>query len=94
MLTQRTQIEHRFSVLRPHPEAKQFDADEFYRPNDFPKTQERMALYKQHAFPLACDALDKLDIEASKDSITHIIVTSCTGFTHLGLIKTSYAIMG
>jgi alpha-pyrone synthase len=85
MLTQRAQIEHRFSVLEPHAEAAQFDANDFYRPNDFPATKERMALYKKNAFPLASQALQKLDIEDSKDSITHIIVTSCTGFYAPGL---------
>lgn len=85
MLTKRSQIDHRFSVLQPHPDAAQFDADDFYRPNDFPATKERMAWYKQHAMPLAIKALDKLGIEDKKDTLTHIIVTSCTGFYAPGL---------
>ncbi len=85
VLTKRAQIDHRYSVLRSHPDATQFDADNFYRPANFPATKERMALYKKTAFPLAQQALDKLGIEANRDTITHIIVTSCTGFYAPGL---------
>lgn len=85
ILTQRAQIDHRFSVLTPHPDAAQFDANDFYKPGNFPTTKKRMALYKQSAFPLACKALDQLDLSAIKDKITHIIVTTCTGFYAPGL---------
>jgi predicted naringenin-chalcone synthase len=72
-------------VLTPHPKATQFDANDFYRPKDFPATKERMAFYKATAFPLACKALDRLDIQACKNDITHIVVTTCTGFYAPGL---------
>lgn len=85
VLTKRVQIEHRYSVLRPHPEAMQFDADNFYRPHAFPTTQERMAMYKKNAMPLAGQALSQLGIEEFANKITHIIVTSCTGFYAPGL---------
>ncbi len=85
ILAQRAQIEHRFSVLAPHPCATQFDDNNFYRPGDFPSTQERMAFYKRQAFPLAQRALDSLDVTAHRDDITHVIVTTCTGFYAPGL---------
>jgi predicted naringenin-chalcone synthase len=85
ILTRRSQIEHRYSVLRPHPQATQFDADDFYRPGEFPATSGRMALYKKNALPLATQAIDQLGIDSIRDKITHVIVTSCTGFYAPGL---------
>ena len=85
ILTRRAQIEHRYSVLRPAPTTARFDADDFYLPADFPSTKQRMALYKQTAFPLARQALDQLDMDDRREKITHVVITSCTGFYAPGI---------
>jgi len=85
ILAHRAQIEHRYSVLAPHPDAIQFDADNFYERGNFPTTKERMKLYKKNALPLACKALDQINFTEMKEKITHIIVTTCTGFYAPGL---------
>jgi alpha-pyrone synthase len=85
-MANRAQIEHRFSFLRP-PSANEtgFDADGFYRRGAFPDTKARMRVYESHAFTLAKRALDQLHLTEQKDAITHVIVTSCTGFYAPGL---------
>jgi len=85
-MTDRVQIEHRYSFLKP-PGADEegFDADGFFRRGAFPDTKTRMCFYERHAFTLAKRALDQLDLAAQKDTITHLIVTTCTGFYAPGL---------
>ena len=84
-LAHRSGIEHRYSVLKASTDAGKLDADDFYLPHAFPSTKTRMAVYKQHAFPLACQAIDALDINNEGAPITHVIVTSCTGFYAPGI---------
>ena len=81
----RSQIEHRYSFLRPHPEPKGFDADGFYRPGAFPDTQTRMHFYERHALSLAKRTLDQLNFTEQRGSITHLILTTCTGFYAPGI---------
>ncbi len=84
-MADRSQIEHRYSFLKPDPVGDALDGNAFYQHGDFPDTGKRMRFYEQHAFTLACAALDKLNLLAFKDEITHVIVTSCTGFYAPGL---------
>src|ERR1035437_4543127 len=79
-MAERCQLDHRYSCVNPHTEAGKLDRDGFYGTNGFPDTKKRMALYQQHAFTLARKALDGLRLEEMKDQITHLIVTTCTGF--------------
>lgn len=81
-MADRCQIEHRYSFLKPHPDndSGQLDVQELYRFGHFADIAKRMAMYKQHGFGLACRAIDQLFETVQKDSITHLIVTSCTGF--------------
>ena len=81
----RCQIEHRYSVLAAHPEPGRIDAHGFYGPEAFPDTETRMRFYRTHAFPLARRALDGLHLSVMKDDITHLILTTCTGFYAPGL---------
>lgn len=78
------EIEQRFTVL-PVP----FDTpteNGYYRVGAFPTTGERMKTYQREAPRLAATALDLLRREAgSLSSVTHLIVTSCTGFYAPGL---------
>jgi alpha-pyrone synthase len=53
----RCEIEHRYSVLQPHPDHARIDADGFYALEAFPDTETRMRFYETHAFPLARQAL-------------------------------------
>lgn len=80
-MAERAQIDHRYSFLRPHADDDRLDAGDFYAAEDFPDTRKRMAFYERHAFALAQKALDQLDL----DGITHLIVTTCTGFYAPGL---------
>ena len=78
-------IEHRYAIFEPgpRPRDKILDVTGFYRRGAFPSTAARMALYQPHALDLAMTAVRRLDFEP--DTITHLIVASCTGFTAPGL---------
>jgi predicted naringenin-chalcone synthase len=80
-------IEHRYSFLAPSnlPEGDCVDANGFYRGGDFPDTAARMRRFEQHAPALAQAAVDRLQLGAECDRITHLLVTSCTGFSAPGL---------
>ncbi len=84
----RSQIEHRWSALKPpslDTGEGMIDADGFYQRGAFPSTAARMRRYEADAPPLAFKALERLGLEAEADQITHLILTSCTGFTAPGL---------
>jgi predicted naringenin-chalcone synthase len=75
------QIDERHTVL-PEP----FGPTGFYQPGAFPGTRERMKVYQREAPGLAAQALEQLREQAGPlDSVTHLIVTSCTGFYAPGL---------
>jgi predicted naringenin-chalcone synthase len=80
-------IEHRFSFFAPGPKPRDrvLDRDGFYRRRAFPSTGARMDLYRQEALRLARQAIAQLDIAAERQTITHLLVASCTGFTAPGL---------
>lgn len=104
-------IEHRYSFVNPIPaeDGSWSDAENIYVPGKFPPTARRMDLFERFAPQLAHSALDKLLLtEEERRSITHVIVTSCTGLyapgldfevvSHLGLApkveRTMIAFMG
>ena len=80
-------IEHRFSFFAPGPKPRDhvLDSEGFYRRGAFPTTAARMVRYDEAALELALAAIAKLDVTAERDTITHLIVASCTGFTAPGL---------
>jgi predicted naringenin-chalcone synthase len=81
-------IEHRYSFVNPIPvaEGSWGDAENVYVPGNFPATARRMVLFERFAPELAHSALDKLSLtEEQRRSITHVIVTSCTGLYAPGL---------
>jgi len=80
-MAKRSQIEHRYSFLKPHKNSGRLDVDNFYVQGKFPDTHKRMEFYESHAFLLAQRALNQVDIE----NVTHVIVTTCTGFYAPGL---------
>ena len=80
-------IEHRYSCFAPSnlPEGDCLDAEGFYPRGDFPDTAARMRLFEQHAPALAQTAVDRLQLGAECDRITHLLITCCTGFSAPGL---------
>lgn len=76
-MADRCQIEHRHSVL--------LDAERIYKRDSFPDTKTRMELYRAHALPLARRAIDGLTLSERRADITHLILTTCTGFYAPGL---------
>jgi predicted naringenin-chalcone synthase len=86
-MVERSGIEHRYSCLAPglDPGRDAVDADGLYRPGSFPTTAARMRLYEEHAPVLATRAVEKLELGDQRDRITHLVVSSCTGFSAPGL---------
>jgi predicted naringenin-chalcone synthase len=80
-------IDHRYSCLAPSnlPEGDRIDAQGFYPGGDFPDTAARMRRFEQHAPALAQAAVDRLQLGAECDRITHLLITCCTGFSAPGL---------
>ncbi len=84
----RSGIEHRYSVLTPNDASTEFhiNAHEFYRTGAFPPTGRRMEVYERFAPVLMRRALDRLELtEAERASISHVLVTTCTGLYAPGL---------
>jgi predicted naringenin-chalcone synthase len=86
-MVDKAQIAHRFSVLSPedHPEPSSRDAGRFYATGRYPSTGARMKAYEAHAPGLATQAVAGLDLGAEAQRITHLVITSCTGFYAPGL---------
>jgi alpha-pyrone synthase len=87
-MTRMSAIEHRYSFLEPIPmeNGSWNDAVGLYVPGDFPPTARRMEAFERFAPQLARCALNKLALsQEERRSITHVIVTSCTGLYAPGL---------
>jgi predicted naringenin-chalcone synthase len=81
-MVSRADIKHRYSFLDP----RSHDTQEFYRPGNFPGTARRMELFEQTAPVLMRKVLDRLALnEEERTSITHVLVTCCTGLYAPGL---------
>ncbi len=80
-------IDHRFSCHKPadDPEGPIVDAGGVFRRGAFPGTAKRMALFEHAAPVLAQQAVDRLGVGTGRQAVTHLIVTSCTGFSAPGL---------
>jgi len=86
-MAQRSGISHRYSFLKPGTGAQgqAIDAGNFYRPGRFPDTAARMRLFEDFAPKLAVEAVEKLLQGEDRARITHLIITSCTGFYAPGI---------
>lgn len=76
-------IAKRLGIEKRHTVLKSFfgnNGHSFYSVQGFPTTAERMEAYQEHAFPLVQKVLDPLLNGCDRQAITHLIVTSCTGF--------------
>lgn len=80
----RAGIEHRYSYFLPIvTERGTEDSDAFYVRGSYPSTGRRMSFYEDRAPGLAIKAVEQLDID--RESITHLVVASCTGFVAPGI---------
>lgn len=86
-MAERAGIDHRYSHLVPcaEPQGAVVDGHVFYRAGEFPDTSARMRVFERHAPALAAEAVEKLDLGADRDKITHLLITCCTGFSAPGL---------
>ncbi len=82
-------IETRYSVLEDYGKTQDFHFFEnTVGLEPFPSTRRRLELYRRHALALSLEAATRCigDLhELRKDSITHLIVVSCTGMYAPGL---------
>jgi predicted naringenin-chalcone synthase len=80
-------IERRYSFLTPAAEndTAELDANAFYVRGRFPSTAARMRLFNDKAPGLAASAVERLELGSGRESLTHLLVTCCTGFTAPGL---------
>jgi alpha-pyrone synthase len=81
-------IEHRYSFLEPICDGDTYlrDAEGLYVLGNFPTTKRRMDAFERFAPRLAGCALDRLQLTpAERKSVTHVIVTCCTGLYAPGL---------
>jgi predicted naringenin-chalcone synthase len=84
-MADRSGISHRYSFLEPAPDGKAVDTEGFYRRGAFPDTSARMRKFEAHAPDLAVAAAEKLLQGVDRKSITHVVVTSCTGLSAPGI---------
>jgi alpha-pyrone synthase len=80
-------IDHRYSYLQPGaaPGSGNVDADGFYPKGHFPSTADRMRFFEIHAPQLAVEAVNALNLGPDLASVTHLVITCCTGFSAPGL---------
>ena len=86
-LVEKGQIEKRWSCVVPAEDCSSatINGELFYAAGGFPSTGERMRQYEIEAPVLAQRAINKLDLGDRTNEITHLIVTSCTGFSAPGI---------
>jgi predicted naringenin-chalcone synthase len=87
-MSSRSGIEHRYSILTPNIATSEFwvNAHEFYIRGSFPDTSKRMEIFERFAPILMRRAVDRLNVTPSeRRSITHVLVTTCTGLYAPGL---------
>ena len=86
-MADRAGIERRYSCFAPggQPTDAALDRDGIFRRNAFPRTGHRMQMFERAAPELAQLAVDRLLPAAERAGITHLVVTSCTGFSAPGL---------
>jgi predicted naringenin-chalcone synthase len=87
-MAERSGIEQRYSCLPLMPDwqtGPTLDAEGLYTRGKFANTAARMRVFEERAPELAVATIERLGIEQERDRITHLVVTSCTGFSAPGL---------
>jgi predicted naringenin-chalcone synthase len=94
-MMKRAGIEHRYFYLRPRDQLDHAaDSEGFYQRGSFPGTAARMSRFGHHALDLARKAMGALDIVHEADSISHLVLASCKGFTAPGLDQRLVEVLG
>jgi predicted naringenin-chalcone synthase len=80
-------IERRYTCVPPSnsPYARAVDAGGLFVRGAFPGTSVRMRVYEERAPCLAERAVEKVLAGEDRSRVTHLIVTSCTGFSAPGI---------
>lgn len=73
------EVDSRYSVI-----GQGLDSGGFYSKERVPTTKERMQKFEAEALPLARKAIGEL-VGLQADTITHFVVTTCTGFSAPGV---------
>jgi len=84
-MADRSGIAHRYSYFQPGGVAPELDGAGFYKLGAFPGTADRMRKFESVAPGLAVEAVEKLLEGEDRSCITHLVVTSCTGFSAPGI---------
>ncbi len=84
-MAERAQIDHRYSFVEPDPSPRQLDRCGLFTRGAFADTAARMRFFADHAFALAEEAVHSLGDALRPQAVTHLIVTTCTGFYAPGL---------
>lgn len=84
-MAERSGIEHRYSFFEPDPDPEAVDSGGFFRRGAFPDTAARMRFYEEHAGDLAEAAVRAMGGAGAVSDVTHVIVTTCTGFHAPGI---------
>ena len=86
-MTDLSGIEHRYSCFAPADDLQggAIDRDGTSVRGSFASTAKRMQMFEAAAPALAQKAVDKLLADDERSLITHLIVTTCTGFSAPGI---------
>jgi alpha-pyrone synthase len=87
-MSARSGIEHRYSCLQLMSDwetGPTLDAEGLYTRGHFANTAARMQVFEARAPELAVNTIERLGIQDERDRITHLVITSCTGFFAPGL---------
>ncbi|MGD9507377.1 MAG: type III polyketide synthase [Geminicoccaceae bacterium] len=84
-MVERAQIEHRFSFVEPHPSSDVLDRAGLFQRGGFADTSARMQFFASHAGVLAEQAVGRLGDRLRPETISHLIVTTCTGMYAPGI---------
>ena len=84
----RSGIEHRYSCLGLKPDwagGPALDEEGLYERGKFANTAARMRVFEARAPELAVSTIERLGLCEERNRITHVVITSCTGFSAPGL---------
>ena len=87
-MAERSGIEHRYSCLTPAADwetGPALDTEALYVRGNFPATAARMRVFETRAPELAAATIEKLKLGSERERITHLVITTCTGFSAPGL---------
>lgn len=83
-LANKSGIEHRYSIIKPSEHLEVLDRDGVYRRGSFATTRERMQIFEREALKLAITPVERMLSRVPASEITHLIYTTCTGFSAPG----------